>query len=298
MKIRMKSTRSIASGVLPQHGRIAILAGSGNLPEITANAIKAAGHEPLVIMIEGEAGSELQKFEHWILPITDISGAYKLMKDQNVTAVVMAGGINSRPKLTQFRWPLGLLRRIPLLAKALAKGDDGILRTVVRMIESNGIKVVGVHQIVPDIVVEQGAITRRKPGKADWKNIRPAIAASRLLGTIDVGQAAVSVGGRVVALEGAEGTAAMLARVADMRNSGRISRTKPGVLVKCLKPGQEVRVDMPAIGEQTVHQAKSAGLSGIVLQAGSTLILDYQQTVSKADELKLFIFGHSLETPE
>lgn len=298
MKIRMKSTSSIASGVLPQQGRIAIIAGSGNLPEITANAIKAAGHEPLVIMIEGEAAPELQKFEHRKFPLADLASCLKFMKSQNVTTIVMAGGVSSRPKLIDIKWSVDVLLAIPRIVKTLAKGDDSILRTVIGIFESHGMKIIGVHQVVPDIVVEEGAITRRKPGKSDWNNIRPAIAASRLLGRIDVGQAAVSVGGRVVALEGAEGTAAMLARVAEMRNSGRISRTKPGVLVKCLKPGQEVRVDMPAMGEQTVQQARDAGLSGIALEAGSTLILDYQRTVSKADELNLFIFGHSLETPE
>ncbi len=298
MKIRMTSTSLIPSGVLPQHGRIAVLAGSGSLPEIAANAIKAAGYAPLVIMIEGEAGDELRKYEHRIFPVTDISDCLRFMKDQNVTAVVMAGGVSSRPNLIDIKWSLDLLLGIPRIANALAKGDDGILRTVIGIVESRGIKVIGVHEIVSDIVVEQGAITRRKPGKSDWNDIGPAIAASRLLGTIDVGQAAVSVGGRVVALEGAEGTAAMLSRVADMRKNGRISSTKPGVLVKCLKPGQEMRVDMPAIGEDTVLQVKNAGLSGIVLEAGSTLVLDYRQTVAKADELKLFIFGHSLEPQE
>lgn len=294
----MSSLRHNSSGDIPQNGRIAIVAGSGSLPDIVAKAIIAKGREPVVIMLEGEADSILRKYDHETISIGDFAGFLKIARSHDVTAVVLAGGIARRPGMFQLRLSFGLLRGLPRFAKVLTRGDDSVLRAVINAVESYGFKVIGAHEVVPDIVVDQGAITRRKPVKSDWKDISSATTAARLLGRIDVGQGAVSIGGRVVALEGAEGTAAMLARVAEMRANGRISVKKPGVLVKCLKPGQEMRVDMPAIGEDTVKQVKQAGLSGIVLEAGSTLVLDYQKTVAKADELKLFIYGQALDRTE
>lgn len=287
----MTKDNPVSSGSPPEIERIAVLAGSGNLPEIVANAISAGGRQPLVLMVEGEAGPTLKKYDHKIIQLAGLADAFRFMKSHNVTEIVLAGGISRRPRLMEFRLSWKLLRALPLITRGLARGDDGILRAVINLMETNGLRVVGVHEIVPDIVASEGAITRRKPRKSDWKDIQLAIAASRLLGKFDVGQASVSVGGRIVALEGAEGTAAMLGRVAELRDAGRISATKPGVLVKCLKPGQEIRADMPAIGPDTILQAKKAGLSGIVLQAGGALILDHEQTVSSADAENLFVFG-------
>lgn len=294
----MSSLRHNSSGDIPQNGRIAIVAGSGSLPNIVAKAIVAQGREPVVIMLEGEADPILKKYDHETISTGDFAGFLRIARGHDISAVVLAGGIARRPGLFELRLSFGLLRGLPRFAKVLTRGDDSLLRAVINAVESYGFKVIGAHEIVPDIVVDKGAITRRKPAKSDWNDINSAIAAAQLLGKIDVGQGAVSIGGRVVALEGAEGTEAMLSRVAEMRTNGRISATKPGVLVKCLKPGQEVRVDMPAIGEDTVNQVKRAGLSGIVLEAGSTLVLDYQKTVSRADELKLYIYGHVLDHAE
>jgi DUF1009 family protein len=109
-----------------------------------------------------------------------------------------------------------------------------------------------------------------------------------MIGSLDIGQAAIAIGRRVVALEGVEGTDAMLQRVADLRHAKRINR-KGGVLVKCAKPQQEVRADLPAIGVSTVENAVKAGLKGIAIEARRTLILGYGETVAAADKAGLFI---------
>ena len=287
----MRAAKPILDDILPVGGRIAVLAGNGVLPGITAEALVLAGHAPLVIMIDGEAESELKKYDHISIRVTDLSGLFQHLRTFNVSALVMAGGVKGRPRVRDVRLSLSLLIRLPRIVKSMALGDDGLLRAVIGLIESRGVRVVGVHEIVPDIVVAEGTMTRKKPGGPDWNNINSAAAASRLLGKIDVGQGAVAVGGRVVALEGAEGTAGMLARVADLRKAGRISRKKAGVLVKCSKPGQELRADMPAVGPETISQAKAAGLSGIALEANRTIALDLNSTLAQADKLGLFVIG-------
>ncbi|MGH6859775.1 MAG: LpxI family protein, partial [Phyllobacterium sp.] len=166
---------------------------------------------------------------------------------------------------------------------------DGLLRAVIATLESYGFRVLGAHEIVPDILSPaQATLTRKKADREGIANVQAAREAATLIGSLDIGQAAIAIGRRVVALEGVEGTDAMLQRVADLRASGRIKR-KGGVLVKCAKPQQEVRADLPAIGVSTVENAVLAGLSGIAVESGRTLILGYEQTISAANAAGLFI---------
>jgi hypothetical protein len=165
-----------------------------------------------------------------------------------------------------------------------------LLRAIVGHLEAAGFQVVGAHQLVPDLLAPAGTLTRAKPSVSGEKSIAAAWEAAQAIGALDIGQAAVAVGRRVVALEGVEGTAAMLARVRDLRGSGRIS-APGGVLVKCAKPGQELRADLPTIGPDTVIEAHAAGLSGIAVEAGRTIVVQQRDVVESADRLGLFVLG-------
>ena len=99
------------------------------------------------------------------------------------------------------------------------------------------------------------------------------------------------VSGRVVALEGLEGTDAMLQRVEDLRQAGRLPKNKRGVLVKLCKPKQEIRADLPTIGTQTIHQVANAGLAGVVVEAGRSIILDRKDVIEIANNLNVFVSG-------
>ena len=111
------------------------------------------------------------------------------------------------------------------------------------------------------------------------------------LGHLDVGQGAVAVGGRVVALEGPEGTDAMLERVARLKADGRISSRRRGVLVKLCKPQQDLRADLPSIGPSTIKGAQAAGLAGIAVESGRALVLDREEMIALANEAGLFVTG-------
>ncbi|MGH9917197.1 MAG: UDP-2,3-diacylglucosamine diphosphatase LpxI domain-containing protein, partial [Pyrinomonadaceae bacterium] len=130
--------------------------------------------------------------------------------------------------------------------------------------------------------------TRKKADKESIADMQAARKAAVMIGSLDIGQAAIAVGRRVVALEGVEGTDAMLQRVAELRIAKRINR-KGGVLVKCAKPQQEVRADLPAIGISTVENAVKAGLKGIAIESRRTLILGYSETIAAANEAGIFI---------
>jgi DUF1009 family protein len=124
------------------------------------------------------------------------------------------------------------------------------------------------------------------------KDANRAMAAARAIGAIDAGQAAASVNGRIVALEAAEGTDGVLARIATLRQNGRLKWSgRAGVLAKCPKPQQDLRVDMPTIGPSTVAGVDAAGLAGIAIEAGHVMIVERENTLRQAKTAGVFIFA-------
>lgn len=271
--------------------RIAVVAGSGRLPVDLAENLTAHGHKPFVVMAAGEASPELASYDHEELTIENFAGLAPLLKRQGITHAVFAGGISRRPKLTALRPSLALLRLLPRALAALVKGDDGMLRSLAAAVEALGVRVVGAHEIAPDLLASEGPMTSTQPQKSDWRDIEAAAEAARAIGALDIGQAAVAIGGRAIALEDVEGTDGLLERVRRLRSHGRLAGKQRGVLVKCAKPGQELRMDLPSIGPGTVTAAHAAGLAGIGVEAGRSLVLDLAGVIHEADRLGLFVVG-------
>lgn len=289
----MLATDDALSRKLSDGGRIAIIAGGGRLPRELADVLAAAGHPPFLVIAEGEANvdARLTAFDHAILGLERYGELVPLLRARGATHLVLAGTIARRPALRSIRWTWGLLKLLPRVVAALGGGDDVILRAIIRHLESEGFTVIGAHEILPDLLSASGPISRAVPDASDERDIAAAFQAARAIGRLDIGQAAVAIGGRVVALEGIEGTDGLLERVALLRSHGRIKGSRGGVLVKCAKPGQEVRADLPTIGPSTVEAARAAGLSGIAVEAGRSIILQQALVAERADRLGLFVTG-------
>lgn len=279
------------SGLNPNRDRVGVIAGNGQLPIDVSDKLRSDGFRPYVIMIKGEADQSLRNLDHYTLDLGSLAQALPVFRKVGVTHVVMAGGISRRPGLTSLRPTKNLIKSIPKIAAALAgSGDDRLLKLLVGVVEDEGLSVLGAHEIVPDILASVGPIAGRKPGKTVFKDINAARDALMILGPFDIGQAAVAVKGRVIAIEGPEGTSEVLKRVSKLRRDGRIQGSG-GVLVKCTKPGQERRVDLPSIGPDTVEGAVDAKLDGIAVESGGSLILDREKTIKAARKAGIFIFG-------
>lgn len=273
--------------------RVAVIAGSGRLPESVAAGLVALGHKPFLVLVTGEAdsGPELRRFDHNSIRLEEIGSLVSLLKRNGTTHVVLAGGISRRPEWRRLKLSPGLISIARSLLKAFASGDNRALALFVAHLERHGFKVVGAHDVVPDLVARLGPLTRRIPGKAEEADLAAAFAAAKAIGALDIGQAAVAIARRVVALEGIEGTDGLLERVAAFRGHGRLAGTSGGVLVKCAKPNQELRADLPTIGPLTIEAAYRAGLAGIGVEAERSLILNQRQTIERADALGLFVVG-------
>lgn len=279
--------------VLAPGARIGIIAGGGSLPVEVAAGLVRQGHAPFIILVDGEVDREADfaGYAQERLALEQIGSLVALLKRQGISHLVLAGEIRRRPQLTKIRPTLGLLAIIPSLVVALARGDDGLLKMLTRGLEKRGITVVGAHEVVPELAASEGTLTLAAPRQSDWRDIQAGRAAAKAIGALDIGQAAVAIGGRAIALEGVEGTKGLLERTRGLRGHGRLAGKERGVLVKCAKPGQELRADLPSIGPETVEAAHAAGLAGIAVEAGHALILEGPATLARANALGLFIVG-------
>lgn len=278
---------------------LVILAAGGRVPIEVAAASRAAGRDVFVIGLEGEVDAGIGAFPHAIAKWGQIGRIEQLVRAHRARDLVLIGTVARRPDFGSMAIDLGTLRYLPRLIKAMFGGDDTVLANFSRYIEERGFRIVGAHEVAPDLVADAGPVAGRAPEAAALTDARLALDAARAIGAIDAGQAAVAVLGRVVALEAAEGTDAMLERVETLRKNGRIKWSgRAGVLAKRSKPQQDIRLDMPAIGPRTIEAAARAGLAGIAIEAGRVMIAERKETVALAENTGTFIFAVAGTPPE
>ncbi|MCY0146729.1 UDP-2,3-diacylglucosamine diphosphatase LpxI [Hoeflea sp. G2-23] len=272
--------------------RLAILAGRGRFPVLVSTSAREIGHDPFIVAIDGEADQDWSGFDHCVLRIGDVAGLSALIRREKIGTLVLAGGIDRRPRIRDLRPTWQSLAAAPsLLRTLLSAGDDQMLRAAIGVLERQGVTVVGAQVVAPGLLGHAGPLGKLGPKPSDQADIAAAEQAALALGRLDVGQGAVAVGGRVIALEGLEGTDLMLERVAALRTAGRLPRSNGGVLVKMCKPDQDERADLPSIGPDTVTNAHAAGLNGIAIEAERALVLERDLLVAEADRLGLFVTG-------
>ncbi len=264
--------------------KLGILAGGGELPRLLIQSCRDQGRDVFVIAFKNQCDpTTVQGVDHVWVRLGAAGSSIRHLKSAGVNELVMAGAIK-RPGFWSLMPDLRALRFVA--GGWLNKGDDGLLRALIRMLEDEeGFRVVGAHEIRPELLSPEGVLGAVEPLTDTESSISTAIQAARDLGAEDKGQAAVAKDNHVIALEGADGTDAMLGRLI---LSGE---AKGAVLAKMTKPQQDTRADLPAIGLRTVENAHKAGLMGIVVEAGSSIIVDRDQVIAKANDLGMFLVG-------
>ena len=273
---------------------IGILAGGGSLPLEIARSVTARGGVVHILIIDGEAdNTALASFPHTRLSWSELGGAIKALRRAGMRDIVCVGKM-ARPSLRTAKPDLGFILAFPAILRALsAGGDDALLRGILALFTRRGFNVVGPADVAPELLISGGPIGRYSPSAQDESDMALALLVIAALGRFDIGQAAIVSGGRIEAIEGAEGTDGMMARVRDARAADERDGTaqRRGVLVKRPKPGQDLRVDLPAIGPDTVQRAAEAGLAGIAAMTGYVLAANRTELVERADRAGLFVTG-------
>jgi len=268
------------------HKKLGIIAGGGAIPRDLINFCKENKRDYFVIAIEGNADRDLidETIPHAWIRIGQAGTGFKKLAEEKVEEVVMIGTIK-RPTLKDL---VPDMRTTAFFAKVGMKslGDDGILRALVKEIESEGMVVRGIHEVLPELLIKKGVLGKVKPSKQAKEDIRRAVEVATELGRLDVGQAVIVQQGLVLGVEGIEGTGELIRRCGEYKRKG-----EGGVLVKVRKPQQDMRVDLPTIGDKTVQAAYDSGLSGICLHSGNGLIANEKETIKLADKLGIFVLG-------
>jgi len=266
--------------------KLAILAGGGQAPRQIITACQDRARPFIVVCLEGHADDDLGVgVPHEIVALGSVQKLKDLCLREEVKEIVMVGRVR-RPSISEIKpdWlGLKLLGKIGLNAL----GDDGLLRSIGKALEDEcGVRLVGASDITGDLLTPLGLLTQTGPDEAAEGDLRRAAEIILALGPFDVGQAVIVQQSLVLGIEAIEGTAALIARAGEVKRAGG-----GGVLVKLAKPQQDTRYDLPAIGPDTVDQIKQAGLAGIAVEAGRSLLLDRDKTIALANAAGIFVVG-------
>lgn len=267
--------------------KLGIVAGAGALPRQLIDACRAVGRPHFVLALNGHTDPETTDgVEHGWFDGVAVNAILGALRGAACEELVFAGKI-ARPNFRAMK-PVDMAgwKLLPRLVKAATQGDDAIFRVFIDYFEREGFKVVGVDDVLLGDVAPAGPFAATRPSETDEADIAKGIEVVRTLGALDIGQACVVRDGHVVAVEAAEGTDAMLERCAGLR-----IETTGGVLVKLTKPAQQRQVDLPTIGPRTVAGAAAAGLHGIAVEAGATLLVEREALIRAADNAGLFLVG-------
>lgn len=255
------------------------------MPARLIEACVARGIEPFIIAFSDVTDpSVVQGHKHMLTRIGAAGSILNTLKSHNIQDLVFIGSVK-RPNIHEIRPDMRtLLFYLRLATRAL--GDDGLLRAMKKELQAEGFKIHGVHAFVPDLLAAPGPVGRHAVPAAHDVDVRRGLDVLTATGPLDIGQSIVVQDGVVLGIEAAEGTDGLIRRCAALKRAGRAP-----VLVKLCKPGQDRDLDLPAIGPDTVRTAQESGFAGIVVGAGSTLVLDPDKVAELADAAGLFVAG-------
>jgi len=266
--------------------KLAIIAGGGSAPGHLIAACQKLGRDFFVVCLEGQADKGLaDDAPHAWIHFGAFAKLKALAEEQQLKEVVMIGRVR-RPSFTEIKPDFAAIK---VLAKIgiNALGDDALLRSLGKAIEDEtGMRMIGAQDVFGDLLTPAGQLGRIAPDDDAQKDIARGTNVARALGTLDIGQSVIVQQGLVLGVEAIEGTDDLIARSAALRRDG-----PGGVLVKIAKPQQDNRFDLPTVGPDTITAMAKAGLRGVALEAGRSLLIDREKCIALADQAGLFIYG-------
>jgi len=280
------------NGSADAEGPLAIVCAGGTLPFTLAEAARRRGRGVFLYALRGWADPEkVAPYPHEWGGLVQFGRFFRCARRHGCRDVVFIGTL-VRPSLWRLRPDLTGLLLAPRIVSAFRGGDDHLLSALGRYVEENGFRIVGAHEIAPELLVDEGPVGSILPSDRDRGDIAVGLDVLGVTGRFDIGQAVVVAGNRVLAVEAAEGTDRMLERLAALRRDGAVRwPAGTGVLVKAPKPGQNTRIDLPSVGPKTVEMAAAAALAGIAVAARGTIIAEPQSVAATADRTGLFVIG-------
>lgn len=262
--------------------KIALVAGALDLPFFTRDALRRAGWDVFVVGLKNFYDPRLNP--DMVVRLGGGGRAVREFHRRGIKKITFVGAIG-HPNLSDIRPDLWSIFALISIMKH-QRGYDSMAVALNKVLEKRGLTVVAAQDLAPELTFETAGIkTRVKPTTRDARDIERAVEVSHTIGAADIG-ASVVVDKQVIAVEAAEGTARMLQRVVELRQN---HKRPSGVFAKMTKPGQDLRIDIPAIGVDTVRAVAAAGLRGIVVNSKTCFVVDKPAVIKAANEAKIFI---------
>lgn len=271
---------------MPESEALAIVAGGGQLPLRVAEAARANGREVLVIALDGLADANFGSFPKQRFRIGQAGAIIRALREADCRDVVLIGSVR-RPDRWRADVGVSLFWTLIKNLDLLWSGDATLLSRLVQVVEREGLRVRGAHEVAPQLLLPAGDHARARPNERDRRDIEVGVRAAAGIGALDIGQGVVVARGRVLAAEAAEGTDGMLERAATLNRHE--AGVRVGVLVKWPQPIQDLRVDLPTIGPETVRLAAAAGLAGLAVAGERVLAVDVDDMIALADQHGMFL---------
>ncbi|MGE4371820.1 MAG: LpxI family protein [Xanthobacter sp.] len=277
---------------------LGIVAGGGSFPAAVAEAARAQGREVVLFLIRGFADPALERYDHHWFRLGSLGGVSAKARARGIRDVVMVGTV-TRPRVCDLGLDWTMMRLLPRIARLFRGGDNHLLSGVVGLVSEQGFRLLGAHEVAPEMLLPAGVLGAHAPSEQDRADIARGMMLLQVLSPFDVGQGVIVVDDFVAAVEAAEGTDSMLRRYGEMRGNGRLRfAAGKGVLVKAPKKGQDRRIDLPSLGPDSIKRASEAGLAGIAFEAGGAMVPDVAGLIEAADAAGLFVLGVSSDADE
>lgn len=260
--------------------KIGIIAGGGDLPRIVADTCSKKGHDVFIAALKGQCTPQtVEGFDHIWSRLGAAGSIMKALKKRGITDICMIGNLE-KPTASSL---IPDLKTAKFLAKnSLKVGDDALLKSLRRFLEEEGFTIKGTRELAPQVISKKKCYTKIKP---DGMDIKTAMQFSKDLGAEDKGQSVIVKNGECIAEETQKGTSNLI----------KTHGVEGSILVKTAKPNQDMDLDLPTIGLETVRFCAEKNMAGIIIEAGTTQFLDREKSIALAHKNNMFIVADSYE---
>ena len=259
---------------------IGLFFGEKQLPKEIIKSLKKKNKKFLIIDLTNKNKFKNYKNSYFI-NIGKFGKILNLLNENNCKQVIFAGNIK-KPKISSLKLDLKGIYYMPRIMKAFKLGDAAILKELIKILYENKIQVLKLNKFNPELTLKKGTFTKVKPSKLDLIDIKKGIDTLIKTNFYNHVQAAVVRNKKILALEKNTGTQKMLSKI-------KKSIFKNGFLIKMPKKKQDLKVDLPTVGYDTVKYCKKVGLKGIVLKSGQNIVLDKKKIITFSNKNKMIL---------
>lgn len=264
---------------------LGLIVGESRLPNFVINKLLKKNVEFLILDLT--KSKIYKKYKNsYSLKITELGKAISILKKNNCKNVIFLGKVE-RPEISLLKFDRKALFYLPRLFSAFKKGDGNILKEIIKIFKENKLNVVNSMKFTPELIFKDKSINKVKINNTDKSSISKGVRIIKSLSKFDIGQSVVINNGYVLAIEGPEGTDESIKR--SLHLSKKYKLKNKSILVKFPKANQDLRIDLPTIGFDTIKNCIKANIKGIAVKRAQNIVLDKDKIISLVKKNNFFI---------